>query len=330
MISVPWRLFSRQAGSASRATLVALLALMVVPGWAAAAEKPTGAQKRAAEEFLDAVATGDPRAVAYAIHPAELEALRTRILTMLREEDARGEGTIRARLFGRGRSLGELEHLTPIDFYAALAEKLYLFGREYKDASYLAAIPDRDGIVQVVLRGKGDKDHGKVEVINVVSIRPYGKDWKATIPSEIEAQIDDLINGRPSLYASLPPRRPAKGLTRPGSEPAEIGLPSGITELLDNASKALNAPNCEDYYQKYMSPNFRKVTSKKALQDLIDSCKNSMGTRELLLATLRIVKDLVPKFEYEGRRAVYDVRGQGLPFDRFVLEQVDKKWYIAE
>jgi hypothetical protein len=79
-----------------------------------------------------------------------------------------------------------------------------------------------------------------------------------------------------------------------------------------------------------MSPNFRKVTSKKALEALINTCKTSIGTREMLVATVRIVKDLVPIFEYEGRRAVYDVSGQGLPFDRFVLEQVDKKWYIAE
>jgi hypothetical protein len=107
-------------------------------------------------------------------------------------------------------------------------------------------------------------------------------------------------------------------------------LPPAIPELLTTAGTALGAANCEDYYSKLMSPNFRKVTSKKALQSLIDTCKRSMGTREMLVATVRIVKDLVPRFEYEGQRAVYDVSGQGLPFDRFVLEQVDKKWYIAE
>ena len=55
-----------------------------------------------------------------------------------------------------------------------------------------------------------------------------------------------------------------------------------------------------------------------------------MGTRELLVATIRIVKELVPTFELDGSKAVYDVSGQGLPFDRFVIEQVDRKWYIAE
>lgn len=317
--------------------LIALLGLLLTPVVAPAAElqKPSGAQKRAAEEFLDAVASGSPSAVAYAIHPADLDALRTRILTQLREEAGRGDGTIRQRLFGPGRPLAELERLTPLDFYATIGRKLYLFGRQYKDADYLAALPDKDGVVQVVLKGKGDKDHGKTPVINTVSIRPYGKDWKATLPSEIEAQIDDLANARRSIYAGLPP--PAANAVvggavppRPGSAPAETGLPPQIGEMLDGAATALSVPICEDYYQKYMSPNFRKVTSKKALEALILNCKNSIGTREMLVATVRIVKDLVPTFEYEGRRAVYDVSGQGLPFDRFVLEQVDKKWYIAE
>jgi hypothetical protein len=323
---------TRPSSAGPRMLLLAVLALLLAPclALAAGAEKPSGAQKRAAEEFLDAVASGSPQAVAYAIHPADLEALRTRILTQLREEAGRGDGTIRQRLFGPGRSLAELERLTPPDFYAAIGRKLYLFGREYKDASYIAALPDKDGVVQIVLKGKGDKEHAKVDVVNVVSVRPYGKDWKATLPSEIEAQIDDLMHARRSIYASLPPPVAGPAAIRPGTASAETGLPPQIGELLDNASKALAVPICEDYYQKYMSPNFRKMTSKKALEALIQNCKNSIGTREMLVAAVRIVKELVPTFEYEGRRAVYDVSGQGLPFDRFVLEQVDKKWYIAE
>jgi hypothetical protein len=311
--------------------LSALLCLLLAPALAAAADKPDRAQKAAASEYLDAVASGSPQAVAYAIHPADLEALRNRVLTQLREEAARGESTVRVRLFGRGKSLAEIEHLTPIDFYVTLGPRLYLFGRNYKDADWIAAIPDKDGTVQVVLRGEQERDRGQKhpEVVNVVTIRPYGKDWKATLPSEIEAQIDDLINARRNIYARLPPAAPTT-LAKPGSAAGETGVPAAITGLLNDAGKALAVPNCEDYYNKYMSPNFRKVTSKKALQALINSCKTSLGTRELLVATIRIVKDLVPTFELDGSKAVYDVSGQGLPFDRFVIEQVDRKWYIAE
>jgi hypothetical protein len=182
-----------------------------------------------------------------------------------------------------------------------------------------------------VLRGEQEKERGekRVDVVNIVTIRPYGKDWKATLPTEIDAQIDDLIHARRNLYARLPPPAPT-GVAKPGSADGETGVPSAITGLLSDAGKALAVPNCDDYYNKYMSPNFRKVTSKKALEALINSCKTSMGTRELLVATIRIVKDLVPTFELDGSKAVYDVSGQGLPFDRFVIEQVDRKWYIAE
>jgi hypothetical protein len=293
----------------------ALICLLLAPALSSAADKPSSAQKAAASEYLDAVASGSPQAVAFAIHPADLEALRNKVLTQLREEAARGESTIRVRLFGRGKPLAEIEHLTPIDFYATLGSKLYLFGREYKDADWIAAIPDRNGTVQVVLRGEQPNERGekRVDVVNVVTL----------------AQIDDLIHARRNIYARLPPPAPTQP-AKPGSASGETGVPSAITGLLSDASKALAVPNCEDYYNKYMSPNFRKVTSRKALEALINSCNTSLGTRELLVATLRIVKDLVPTFELDGSKAVYDVSNQGLPFDRFVIEQVDRKWYIAE
>jgi hypothetical protein len=79
-----------------------------------------------------------------------------------------------------------------------------------------------------------------------------------------------------------------------------------------------------------MSPNFRRVTGKKALAALVAACQNSLGTRQMLLATLHIVRGLEPRYEYEGQRANYDLTGQGLPFDHFVLEQVDKHWYVAD
>ena len=311
--------------------LSGLMCLLLVPVLAGAADKPNGAQRDAVKEYLNAVASGSPQAVAFAIHPTDLEALRNKVLTQLREEAAKGESTVRVRLFGRAKPLAEIERLTPIDFYATIGGKLYLFGRDYKDADWIAAVPDKGDTVQVVLRGEQERERGQKhpDVVNVVTIRPYGKDWKATLPTEVDAQIDDLIYARRNIYARLPPPA-ATQLAKPGSAPGETGVPTAITGLLNDAGKALSVPSCDDYYNKYMSPNFRKVTSKKALEALINSCKVSLGTRELLVATIRIVKDLVPTFELDGSKAVYDVSGQGLPFDRFVIEQVDRKWYIAE
>jgi hypothetical protein len=287
------------------------------------ATTPTFGQRDAALQFLQAVATGDPQVVAQTIHPDDLRALRLRILNLLREEAKKNDSTLRDRLFGAGKGIDELEHLTDFGFYATLSDRLFLASREFSSAEGIAAIPDKGGKVQVVLRGVQPRGRGKVEVVNVVTIKPWGKDWKATLPTEIEAQIDDLIEGRRSALAA---RSPAAQRGGRGTSPAA----PGIVELLKSAEQMLTDGKCDEYYGKAMSPNFRRVTGKKALEALINSCKNSVGTREMLLTTLHLVRNLDPRYEFEGQRASYDLSGQGLPFDRFVLEQVDKHWYVAE
>jgi hypothetical protein len=305
--------------------VLALMLLRPAPAATPVAGPVSGGQRAAALEFLSAVASGDPQAVASAIHPDDLQALRLRILALLREEAKRGDGTVRARLFGPGMPLEEIERLTNTGFYATLAYKLYLAGREYSQVEGLAAIPDKGDRVQVVVRGRQPRDHGKVQVVNVVTVRPYGKDWKAALPSEIEAQIDDLIEGR-QLAQDV---RASAGPAPAARKDTAAALPA-IVELLGDAEKSLTSGRCDEYYGKQMSPNFRRVTGKKALEALVASCQNSMGTRQLLLSTLHIVRGLEPRYENESQRAVYDLSGQGLPYQTFSLEQVDQRWYVAE
>lgn len=308
------------------ALLLGMLLMMPAVATSPVAEKVSGGQRAAALEFLSAVASGDPQALALAIHPDDLQALRLRILGLLREEAKRGDGTIRSRLFGPGMALEEIERLTNTGFYATLAYKLYVAGREFSEVEGLAAIPDKGDRVQVVVRGRQPRDHGKVQVVNVVTLRPYGKDWKAALPTEIEAQIDDLIEGRHIAVAARPSGGPPLSS---GRNETAAALPA-IVDLLTEAEKSLNAGRCDEYYTKQMSPNFRRVTGKKALEALVASCQNSMGTRQLLLSTLHIVRGLEPRYENESQRAVYDLSGQGLPYRTFSLEQVDKHWYVAE
>lgn len=305
-----------------------LVASFLMPAVGApVAEKVTNGQRTAVLEFLSAVASGDPQAVAFAIHPDELQALRLRILTLLREEAKRGDGTIRSRLFGQGMPLDEIERLTNTGFYGTLAYKLYLTGREYTEVEGLAAVPDKGDQIHVVVRARQPRDHGKVRVVNVVTLKPYGKDWKATLPSEIEAQIDDLIEGR---HVAVSATHASHGCAADGRTAGQAAALPAIVELLKTAQESLDAGRCDDYYGKQMSPNFRRVTGKKALEALVASCQNSMGTRQLLLSTLHIVRGLEPRYENESQRAVYDLSGQGLPFQTFSLEQVDKHWYVAE
>jgi len=161
-----------------------------------------------------------------------------------------------------------------------------------------------------------------------VGVMQYGSLWKAAIPTEIEAQIDDLLEGRaaPTPLASGSPSGGAAAAT-----PAKQPLAPGISELLARAEASIAAGNCQEYYDEYMSPNFNRATSRSARKTLVNACTNSESTRETMITTLRIVQELTPRYDLGGSRAIFDVSGQGLPYERFVLERdKDNRWYIAE
>lgn len=329
----------------SRTTWLPLLLCLAF--WAPpspAADPVSAAQRRAAGEFLAAVASGNAQSVAYAIHPAELDRLRIGITARLREEAARGDGTLRARLFGPAVALADVERMTSLAFYQSVGRRLVLRSREYEDVKGLVAVREGEAAVHVMVKGRQPKDRGRTEVVEVVTLLPYGKEWKAAIPGEIEAQIEDLLAGR-SVGRPAGPAGPAGSAGGgPGAEsPAPVGPALGgapplpavsnspeILSLLAGAEKALVEGRCDEYYRQYLSPTLRRSLSGKALDQLIAGCRSSIANRELLIAALRIVRRMPPRYDFGGSRASYDVSGQGLPYDRYVLEQVDGRWYIAE
>jgi hypothetical protein len=154
----------------------------------------------------------------------------------------------------------------------------------------------------------------------------YGAQWRAIIPSEIEAQIDDLLEARTN-----PAPAPAAGGAGTPAIAAPQPLAPGISELLARAEASLAANKCEEYYSQYMSPNFNRATSRSARKTLVTACTNNENMRETMITTLRIVQELQPRYDLGGSRAVFDVSGQGLPYERFTLERdKDNRWYIAE
>jgi len=290
----------------------------------ASAAGPSGAQQKGAEQFLAAVASGNAQAIAQELHPDELEKLRTRLLELLRAENSRNDNTYRSRLFGPGRSLADLETMTAVRFYAALSDRLRLRAREYQRINWIGAVPDGKE-VYLVGRGEPPKDRGSVKVMVLVALAQYGAQWRAVVPSEIEAQIDDLLEGRTAGAA------PQSGNGSAASQPPPPPLAPGIRELLARAEASLADNKCQEYYDQFMSPNFNRATSRSARKTLVTACTNSESTRETMITTLRIVGELSPKYEMGGSRAIYDVSGQGLPYERFVLERdKDMRWYIAE
>lgn len=292
---------------------------------AASAAGPSSAQEKGAEGFINAVSSGNAQAIAQELHPDELEKLRSRLLVLLRAEASRSDNTYRSRLFGPGRSLQDIESMTAVRFYAALSDRLRLRARIFEKYRWLAAVPD-EKVVYLVGQGTPPKERGSVKVMVTVGLMQYGAQWRAIIPSEIEAQIDDLLEAR----TNPAPGPAAAGGGSAAPTPA-APLAPGISELLARAEASLAAGNCEQYYTEYMSPNFNKATSRSARKTLVNACTNSENTRETMITTLRIVQELTPKYDLGGNRAVFDVSGQGLPYERFVLERdSDKRWFIAE
>jgi hypothetical protein len=315
--------------SLMRALMCSVL-LMTCPAMSA---DGNGSQHRAAEEYLAALATGDAHAMAQTLHEDELVLLRKRLVDALHLEADRDENLLRGRLFGTGMPLSDIERLTPQNFFVALSARLRFGGRNFERVEWLAAVPDSGGMVQMVGRGRLPRDQGTVRIPVLVSLVPWGKDWKAALPLELQAQIDDLMTGRTRLANAPASSSVAANTNTPGAGGATNAAPASpqaILVLLTEAEVNLKARNCEDYYSKQMSPNFRRTTATKALHALVTSCENRAEMRDKLLTALSLARSLPPRYEYQGTRAIYDLRGNGLPFNELVLEQIDKRWYIAE
>ena len=324
--------------------LFAIVVLAMAPRLAVA-ESVTSGQERAAAEYLAAVAAGDAQGMAFAIHPAELDRLRIVIVQRLREEAGRGESAMRVRLFGDAMPLAEIERQTSVNLFRSLARRLVARSRVYEKLEGLGAV--RDGSQwHVLVKGRQPRDRGRVEVVELVTLLAYGKEWKAAIAPELEAQIDDLTYGRARTSGQ---GAAAAGGSSAGTAGAIPGAASGagaapatggatttgrntpeILALLEQAEKALVDSKCDRYYRDYLSPELRRSLSSKTLDSLVGSCNRSIASRELLIAALRIVRRTAPAFEAGGNRALYDVAGQGLPYDRYALERVEGRWYIAE
>lgn len=303
-----------------------LVFIVSLPG-TAAADGVSGSQRRAAADYLAAVASGGGRAVAFAVHPDELQRFRDNLLKSLREESSRGESIQRQRLFGEAMSLEQIERLTPVDFFAELWPRFALSGRRYEAVD--GVVSARDGrFTQVVVKGRQPRDSGTTRVPELVTLLPYGKEWKAALPSELEARLEDWLAGR---AAGMRPAGAAAVTSTVATPPLpEVTNPAEILGMLEQAERALVAGDCAGYYRDFLSPALQRSLSGPGLETLIRSCERSLASRELLIAALRIVRRSAPRFDSGGNRAMYDVSGQGLPYDRFVLVRQAGQWFIAE
>jgi len=288
---------------------LAALLMLGFPVLASAA----GQQDKIAKAYLEGAATGQPEALLEFFHPGEVEDLRNRVLKALDEEAAHGSHAARERLFGTS-TMEEIRRLTPGNLFVAVARRLGLPTERVGEIKVLGVVDENSQLSHVVARISPPADSDIRSRVALVSLVRYGKEWRVTIPYAFQARLDAAL--------VAPESRASAG--------AKTANTPEILEFLRAGSTALKNGDCAGFFNERMSPNFRSMTAPKALQTLIEQCTTYEDTRETYIAALELARRMAPAYEQNGARAIYDLRGQGLPFDRFVLERVDDRWYVAE
>jgi len=286
--------------------------LASVSAWASAA------QERLVEQYLKAASAGGATAMAEFYLPSDVEEFRATVLKAVEEEGRQSDSAIRERLFGAGTTLDSLRRMTPPTLLLAATRSVPLPVVPAKKVEVLGTVEEGKR-VHAVARAWADEKGDGPSRLTLVTLAPYGKDWRISLPENFRARVDALIAGDTG-------ERPA------AAAPAAAATPNTpeIVTLLDSAAKALRDGNCATFFSVYYSPNFRRTKSESAFKTLVNKCTTSIDIRETYLMPLELAKRLTPKYENNGTRAVYDMRGQGLPFPYFALEQVGERWFIAD
>lgn len=301
------------AGAWSVRALVAFLGI-ALSGIAVAAPS----QQRLVKDYLLAAGAGDKGAVFNSFHSGDVEEFRTRVMKALETEAGQGRRDIRDRLFGAGTSLEELRRLTPPNFLLAMARRLEMPMLPAKKVDVIDLVEENAATVHGIARVWPDEDKKGTSRLALVTLRRFGKnEWRVGLPEPFMARVDAALEGGGQDRAGIP-------------EKAASANSPEILQLFDAGSKVLREGNCTTYFTVYVSPKFRASKSDKALKTLIAQCERSIDTREMYVSALEIARGMSPEMQDNGTRAVYDMKGQGLPFESYTIEKIGARWYIAE
>jgi hypothetical protein len=310
---------------------LALVALLI-----ASAARASSAQERLAKDYLQTAVKGDAEEMLGFYHPGEIADLRARVLKALEEEGTSDK--IRTQMFGVATSMDEVRRLTPTNLCFTLLRRVGVPAERVADIKVLGVVEENSQLAHVLARLIPPKDSLAHARLAVVSLIRYGKDWRVALPDWFQSRVDSLLAGKEDTLSGAAPTT-ATGANTSVNNPAGTSADapahtpansSAIVVLLDSGSATLRQGDCAAYFNEVMSPNFRNSTSAKALKTLIAQCERNVDTRETYIQALEIAKRLTPTYEQSGARAIYDMKGQGLPFERFVLEKVGARWFVAE
>lgn len=294
----------------------AFVVILGVAAFGSAAQAVT--QERIVKEFLLAAGAGDKSAVFNSFHSGDVEDFRVRVMKALEAEATEGRRDVRDRLFGTATTMDELRRLTPPNFLLAMVRRLEMPMLPAKKVDLIDLVEENAETVHALARVWPDEKKKGTSRLALVTLRRFGKnEWRIGLPEPFLARVDAALEGSGHDRASLPEK--VSGVNSPE-----------ILQLIDSGSKVLREGNCTSFFTVYMSPNFRASKSDKALKTLITQCERSIDTREMYVSALELARGMSPEMRDNGMRAVYDLRGQGLPFESYTMEKIGERWYIAD
>jgi hypothetical protein len=293
--------------------------VLLICGISAAAQCPAQSAARLAEEFVRASTTAGPSAAVPLYHPKEVTRLHDKVMLGVEREAEAGSKGIRTALFGAGPSVEDLRHMTHEAMLLAIIARLPSRIAPYDEFKSLGEIKDGE-IVHVAVRASLTKTERlkRRSIVALVSALPYGKDWRAVVPSAIEARVDDALAAAPEE-----PLAAAVSIKPALKDPA-------WKELLARGVATLQRGECARYFSEIMAPTFRSSLAPKAFDTIVRGCENNPGTRDKFRIGLELAEARSPSIEAGGDRAVYNLSGEGLPYEQLVLVRVAGRWYVAE
>jgi hypothetical protein len=303
-----------------------LAAMMLISCLAARAESP----EKTAEEFVQLSTSQGPSAAVILYHPNDVQRVHDKVVLMCEREAESGRRQIRGTLFGAGVTLDDVHRMTPENLLLAIMAKLPARTTTYDEFKALGSVKEGENL-HVVVRASLKKVERlkRRSIVQVVSLIPSGKEWRAAIPSGIEAYVDGVLAAAPD---ELPPVAP------PAGAPAAGGAAPGVPAAKDPAWSAvlargidlLSRGNCLTYFLDVVEPGFSKTMSPKNFDAVVRGCELNEHTREKFRMGLELAGSREPKLEQGGSKVTYDLSGEGLPYDHLTLVRVDGRWYVSE
>ena len=299
-----------------RVTRLVAAVLLLSAGMAAQAESP----EKTAEEFVQLSTSQGPSAAVILYHLKEVQRVHDKVQLMCEREAESGRKQIRAALFGAGVTLEDLRRMTPENLLLAIMAKLPVHTATYDEFKALGSVKDGENL-HVVVRASLQKVERlkRRSIIQVVSLLPDGTEWRAAIPSAIEAYIDAVLAAAPDDVPAVPPAQAAAVVKDPA-----------WSALLARGIDLLSRGNCLTYFLDVVEPGFSKTMSPKNFDAVVRGCELNDHTREKFRMGLELAGSREPKLEQGGSKVSYDLSGEGLPYDHLTLVRIEARWYVSE